>query len=107
MADDLTHTHLPEYPAENRDEAARAVPRHLSLALRDYFDLTGQAPLPNRLADLLRQFEDALAAHGGQVEALFRDELVKALPMLRTFAISLTANPTRADDLVQETMAKA
>ncbi|CAO4167520.1 sigma-70 family RNA polymerase sigma factor [Methylorubrum populi] len=107
MADDAFHTELPEHPAKKRDEAAKAVPQHLSLALRDYFDLTGQSPLPDPLAELLRQFEAALAVHGGKVEALFRDELVKALPMLRTFAISLTANPTRADDLVQETMAKA
>ena len=107
MTDDPTHPLLPEDPGENRGEAAKAVPGHLTLALRDYFDLAGQAPLPNRLAELIQQFETALAVHGGRMEVIFRDDLVKALPMLRTFAISLTANPARADDLVQETMVKA
>ena len=37
----------------------------------------------------------------------FRDELVAAIPMLRGFARSLSGNRDRADDLVQETLAKA
>ena len=107
MPDELIRSELPDDPGSVRVEAVKAVPRQLALALRDYFDLAEQAPLPSPLAALLRQFETALAAHGGEVETIFRDDLVKALPMLRTFAISLTANPTRADDLVQETMVKA
>lgn len=37
----------------------------------------------------------------------FRDDLVKTIPSLRAFAISLTQNNDRADDLVQETLVKA
>ena len=37
----------------------------------------------------------------------FRDDLVAAIPMLRGFARSLSGNRDRADDLVQETLAKA
>lgn len=37
----------------------------------------------------------------------FRDDLVSAIPMLRGFARSLSGNRDRADDLVQETLAKA
>ena len=37
----------------------------------------------------------------------FRDDLVKTMPSLRAFAISLTQNNDRADDLVQETLVKA
>ena len=37
----------------------------------------------------------------------FRDELVAAIPILRGFARSLSGNRDRADDLVQETLAKA
>ncbi|MEH3119280.1 MAG: sigma-70 family RNA polymerase sigma factor [Methylorubrum populi] len=107
MPDEPIHIQLPEDPAVKPGEAAKAVPGHLTLALRDYFDLAVQAPLPGRLAELLHQFEAVLAVQGGRIEPVFRDDLVKALPMLRTFAISLTANPTRADDLVQETMVKA
>lgn len=36
-----------------------------------------------------------------------RTELTKAIPNLRAFAISLCGDPTRADDLVQETLLKA
>ena len=37
----------------------------------------------------------------------FRQDLVGAIPMLRGFARSLSGNRDRADDLVQETLAKA
>jgi len=37
----------------------------------------------------------------------FRNDLVKTIPSLRAFAISLTQNNDRADDLVQETLVKA
>ncbi|WP_442919083.1 sigma-70 family RNA polymerase sigma factor [Methylobacterium sp. Leaf118] len=107
MTDVPTSANRAERPDHDRDEGARVAPGHLALALRDYFDIASQGPLPMRLNDLLSQFETAIAIHGGRMETVFRDDLVKALPMLRTFAISLTANPTRADDLVQETMVKA
>jgi RNA polymerase sigma-70 factor (ECF subfamily) len=35
-----------------------------------------------------------------------RNALLKAVPHLRAFAISLTGNPERADDLVQETLVR-
>ena len=37
----------------------------------------------------------------------FRDNLLSAIPSLRAFAVSLTKNSDRADDLVQETLVKA
>ena len=36
-----------------------------------------------------------------------RNELLAAIPNLRAFAMSLCGNPTRADDLAQETLMKA
>ncbi|MBN9038788.1 MAG: sigma-70 family RNA polymerase sigma factor [Rhizobiales bacterium] len=39
--------------------------------------------------------------------AAFRDDLVRTIPSLRAFAISLAQNNDRADDLVQETLVKA
>ena len=37
----------------------------------------------------------------------FRNDLIKAIPSLRAFAMSLCNHPERADDLVQETLVKA
>src|SRR5450755_2140240 len=45
---------------------------------------------------------DAMPA-GAQI----RQDMVAAIPRLRAFAVSLCGNPDRADDLVQETLAKA
>jgi RNA polymerase sigma-70 factor, ECF subfamily len=41
------------------------------------------------------------------VSSPFTQQLVEAIPMLRGFARSLSGNRDRADDLVQETLAKA
>jgi len=37
----------------------------------------------------------------------FRDDLLSAIPSLRAFAVSLSQNADKADDLVQETLVKA
>lgn len=39
--------------------------------------------------------------------ATFKDDLLAAIPAMRAFAISLSGNQDRADDLVQETLMKA
>jgi RNA polymerase sigma-70 factor (ECF subfamily) len=39
--------------------------------------------------------------------AQIKRDMVAAIPRLRAFAVSLCGNPDRADDLVQETLAKA
>jgi RNA polymerase sigma-70 factor, ECF subfamily len=52
----------------------------------------------------------APAAPQGSVPALataFGNDLLRELPRLRAFARSMARNPDRADDLVQETLAKA
>ena len=41
------------------------------------------------------------------IDASLRDSMLKATPHLRAFAISLTNNVDRADDLVQETLMRA
>ena len=38
---------------------------------------------------------------------VLHDELLRTIPNLRAFAMSLCGDPTRADDLVQETLVKA
>jgi RNA polymerase sigma-70 factor (ECF subfamily) len=46
--------------------------------------------------------ETAVASDNG-----LKADLVSAIPNLRAFAVSLSGNPDRADDLVQETLVKA
>ena len=41
------------------------------------------------------------------VSQALRDDLLASIPNLRAFAVSLTGNGERADDLVQETLMKA
>jgi RNA polymerase sigma-70 factor (ECF subfamily) len=41
------------------------------------------------------------------VEDTLRDQMLAAIPHLRAFAVSLTNNPDRADDLVQDTILRA
>ncbi|MET3662732.1 sigma-70 family RNA polymerase sigma factor [Aquamicrobium ahrensii] len=41
------------------------------------------------------------------VSSGFKDDLLKAIPSLRAFAVSLSQNVDKADDLVQETLVKA
>ncbi|WP_423794571.1 sigma-70 family RNA polymerase sigma factor [Methylobacterium durans] len=90
-----------------REDLSAAIRNYLAVPLQDYFRLAEQEPLTPRLASLVTRFEAALAAQGRAVAAGFRDDLIKALPALRTFALSLCGNVSRVDDLVQETMIKA
>ncbi|QGY03233.1 sigma-70 family RNA polymerase sigma factor [Methylobacterium mesophilicum SR1.6/6] len=84
-----------------------AIASHLTGPLRDYFALAEQAPMPPRLSVLVDRIEAAVAASGHRLVDSFRDDLIRGLPMLRTFAVSLCGNEARADDLVQETLVRA
>lgn len=90
-----------------RDDLPTAIHDYLSEPLQEYFRLAEQEPLTPRLTDLVARIEAALAARGGAIETAFREDLIRALPALRTFALSLCGNVSRVDDLVQETMIKA
>ncbi len=88
-----------ELPAHTRD--------HLGNELRTLYGSLVSDSQPQQLLDLLAQLDTALAARKTAEAEAFRQGLTKSLPGLRRFAISLTANPTQADDLVQETLLKA
>jgi len=83
------------------------IQEHLGRHLRAIYDETAAEHLPDRLKDLVRQLEEALAAKGEAIEPAFRDGILKALPNLRAFALSLTGSSHRADDLVQDTVLRA
>ncbi|MGH1590902.1 sigma-70 family RNA polymerase sigma factor [Methylobacterium phyllosphaerae] len=107
MIDDAAE--LSEAVAGDRDEPAyaAAIGQHLALPIRDYFKVVEQEPLPAQLATLVARFEAAVAAQGATIPFDFRGDIIKALPALRTFALSLVGDVSRADDLVQETFVKA
>ena len=86
---------------------SRDLSGYLAAPLRDYFSHIESEPLPAALTDLVERFAVAFAHQGRTVANEFRDDLLRALPALRTFALSLTGDVTRADDLVQETFARA
>ncbi len=103
-----TADHLPLETAVCEDVSdVASIREHLRIPLRDYFELPRQDRMPNRLAGLLAAFETALSSRGEAVPEEFRAGLMRALPALRTFALSLTGDAARADDLVQETLLKA
>ncbi|MBE7244487.1 MAG: sigma-70 family RNA polymerase sigma factor [Actinomycetospora chiangmaiensis] len=87
--------------------SARDVGRHLSAPLRDYFALTEHEALPERLSGLVARLDALFAASPAAAAFDFRADIIKALPALRTFALSLCGDANRADDLVQEAFARA
>ncbi|BAQ47179.1 MULTISPECIES: NepR family anti-sigma factor [Methylobacterium] len=84
-----------------------SVQEHLGERLRAHYAAVEVEAAPAAFADLLGRLELALAALGAPKKDGFRDDLLAATPSLRRFALTLTANPARADDLVQDTMLKA
>ncbi|MEA1830857.1 sigma-70 family RNA polymerase sigma factor [Methylobacterium durans] len=84
-----------------------AIRSHLGhLLKKTYADLPAAAP-PDRLAELVARLERALSETDDRNARSFKTGLVEALPSLQSFAVSLTRNPTRADDLVQDTVMRA
>ena len=59
------------------------------------------------IAVVVRLAPTPLQGSAPRLPAAFRDGLLAELPRLRAFARSMARNPDRADDLVQETLAKA
>ncbi len=90
--------------AEPRPELPEFLRDHLAKQLRSAYSAFVDAPPPSALLDLIGRLETALS---DQPASTFREDLLDALPALRAFAMSLTANMTRADDLVQETLLRA
>src|ERR1700712_4202168 len=89
----------PSLPAPVRD--------HLGSQLQTFYASIVAEAQPQRLLDLIAQLGAALDTQDRTATPAFREGLVAALPGLRAFALSLVVSPTRADDLVQETLLKA
>jgi RNA polymerase sigma-70 factor, ECF subfamily len=81
--------------------------KHLGSTLRGiYSDLIG-SDLPQDLVKLTERLESAIRARRNPPDEGFVQELLECAPQLRAFAISLTHDVNRAEDLVQGTLLKA
>ena len=107
MSDGVLEARLGSPPSCTDVRYSAAMQEYLKVPLQEYFELTEREPIPSALAGLVARFEQALATENSAVTSIFREDLIKAMPALRTFAVSLTGNIHRADDLVQETFLKA
>lgn len=62
---------------------------------------------PDRLRDLIERLSQVLGIRDDANTREFREGITLALPRLRAFAVSLSKDSVKADDLVQQTMVKA
>lgn len=93
--------------SESRPNLSATIRTHLGDQLRTVYESLGmEDAAASRFAELIEKLEAALAAQGGRIDPDFRDGLLAAVPSLRAFALSLTSNPARSDDLVQDTLLK-
>jgi RNA polymerase sigma-70 factor (ECF subfamily) len=99
----MTQNSKPLFPAA-LDGAIRV---HLGQHLRDLYGDPAAAKLPRHLASLATRVKQVIQAHAEPVDQAFTDAVMRTLPSLRAFAITLTKSVDRAEDLVQDTVLKA
>ncbi|ACL56222.1 sigma-70 family RNA polymerase sigma factor [Methylobacterium nodulans] len=94
---------------ESADSAVLPEPvrDHLGQALRDLYAAHQARDLSPSLEALLDRLTRALEAQSDADLRAFHAGLLKALPSLRAFAISMAGRGAEADDLVQETVLRA
>jgi RNA polymerase sigma-70 factor (ECF subfamily) len=85
----------------------RAIQAHLGEELRAYYGDPTNDKLPLSLRRLADRVAQVIRAHTEPVDQAFIDGIMAALPSLRGYAISLTKNPDKAEDLIQDTVLKA
>jgi RNA polymerase sigma-70 factor, ECF subfamily len=96
----------PKHVAERSALLPREVQDRLGQQLVAAYGNLSAVDLPPQLKELVAQLGRALTA-GDPLAPEFRDAMLEALPNLRAYAISLTGNPDRADDCVQNAILKA
>ena len=94
------------HPVEN-PSLTDAIQTHLGRELRALYGDPDEEKMPRSLSQLLNRVAQVIRAHVEPVDQAFVDELMGSLKSLRAYAISLTHDMNRAEDLVQETVLKA
>lgn len=106
-ADDRSAT--PEEPGASPG-VPELIRRHLESVLDQSFwplDASATDEGERRFTDLLARLGRALTAQEARDARAFHDEFLAFMPNMRRFALSLTKDRVRADDLVQDTLLKA
>jgi RNA polymerase sigma-70 factor (ECF subfamily) len=85
----------------------RAVQTHLGAQLRALYGDPADDKMPRALVRLAERVAQVIRAHTEPVDQAFIDGIMAVLPRLRAFALSLTRDIHRAEDLVQDTVLKA
>ncbi|WP_457090389.1 sigma-70 family RNA polymerase sigma factor [Microvirga sp. P5_D2] len=83
------------------------VREHLGQQLRGVYSDLIVSDLPSDLVRLIGRLESSIRIPHDPHDPDFVDELLNSIPSLRAFAISLTHDVDRAEDLVQSTLLKA
>ncbi|WP_210492757.1 sigma-70 family RNA polymerase sigma factor [Microvirga antarctica] len=96
-----------ELPAAKLGSLSRYVQDHLGEQLRAAYGDPDTQRVPRPLAQLIARTSQIIRAHQEPVSQTFVDGIMASIPSLRAFAISLTRNIDRAEDLVQETVLRA
>lgn len=84
-----------------------SIQAHLGQQLRACYGDPAARKLPTQLARLLNRVTQLIRARTEPVDQAFVDGIQLSIPSLRAFAISLTRDADRAEDLVQETVLRA
>lgn len=86
---------------------SEAIRNHLGAHLQTTYAALLPVPLPLTITALVSKLDAALARAQDRDEDTFRRGLLDSVPSLHSFAVSLTRNPSAADDLVQDTLLRA
>jgi RNA polymerase sigma-70 factor (ECF subfamily) len=84
-----------------------AVQEHLGEHLRSLYADALNADISRDLSHLIERLNKALAARTHPPDPVFINDVLKCVPNLRSYAMSLVRNADRAEDLVQMTLLKA
>ena len=99
------HVHVLRPPASAALNSS--IQAHLGQHLRTWYGDPAGDKLPPKLAQLLDRVAQVIRARTELIDQAFVDGVLASVTSLRAFAISLTRDAEKADDLVQETVLRA
>ena len=99
------HVHVLRPPASAALNSS--IQAHLGQHLRTWYGDPAGDKLPPKLARLLDRVAQVIRARTELIDQAFVDGVLASVTSLRAFAISLTRDAEKADDLVQETVLRA